>query len=101
MLMVTQQDKIISLKKRQAQLAARQQELDARVRQAERKIVTRKKIIIGTAVLAHVARHPAFAETLKDILQAAVMRDDDRLAIADLLLPQAAAASGAADKAAE
>lgn len=56
------------------QLAA----MDARTRTNDRKRDTRRKIIVGAAVLAHAKRDPAFAARLHDVLKRAVARPADR-----------------------
>ena len=61
------------------------QALSAREREAERKLDTRRKIIVGAAVLAHAELDPNFAETLRHVLGQAVQRPIDRQAVADLL----------------
>ncbi len=73
-------EEIDHLKKREAALAAKQS-LD------ERKIDTRRKIILGGAVLAHAAMHPDFDKyvrrELKPVLSKA--KDKDRAVIEDWL----------------
>jgi len=74
---------LLAEKKRiiEAELAS----LDAREREAERKRDTRRKIIIGAAVLAHTEIDPQFIVTLRHVLNRAVQRPADRETIADLL----------------
>lgn len=78
-------DKIAELAKRQQQLEAQRLSLLASKKAADRKIDTRRKIIVGAAVLAHAELHPDFSATLRKILSVAVERDVDRRDIADLL----------------
>lgn len=78
-------DKIAELSKRQGQLEAQRLSLLASKKAADRKIDTRRKIIVGAAVLAHADLHPDFSTTLRGILSVAVQRDVDRRDIADLL----------------
>jgi hypothetical protein len=78
-------DKIADLTKRQQQLDAQRQLLLASKKTADRKLDTRRKIIVGAAVLAHADLHPDFSATLRGILSVAVQRDVDRRDIADLL----------------
>jgi hypothetical protein len=85
---------LLAEKKRliEAELAS----LTAREREAERKRDTRRKIIIGAAVLAHTEIDPQFIVTLRHVLNRAVQRPADRETIADLLrgedeTPEAAA----------
>jgi hypothetical protein len=81
----TNTDRLGALKQKQAQLKAQIAALEAKEKEAERKKDTRRKIIVGGAVLAHAALHPAFAAELKMVLKQAVIRDSDRETIQDLL----------------
>jgi hypothetical protein len=81
----TNADRLGTLKQKQAQLKAQIAALEAKEKAAERKKDTRRKIIVGGAVLAHAALHPAFAAELKMALKQAVIRDSDRETIQDLL----------------
>jgi glucose/arabinose dehydrogenase len=81
----TNTDRLEALKQKQAQLRAQIVALEAKEKAAERKKDTRRKIIVGGAVLAHAALHPAFAAELKNVLKLAVTREIDRAAIQDLL----------------
>jgi hypothetical protein len=78
-------DQLAELTKRQQQLEARRLSLLAVQKSEARKQDTRRKIIVGAAVLAHAELDPAFADTLKEILDQAVLRPIDRGVIADLL----------------
>jgi hypothetical protein len=78
-------DKIAELTKRQQQLEAQRLMLLASKKTANRKLDTRRKIIVGAAVLTHAELHPDFSTVLRDILSVAVQRNIDRRAIADLL----------------
>jgi hypothetical protein len=78
-------DKIAELNERQQQLEAQRLSLLASKKAADRKIDTRRKIIVGAAVLTHADLHPDFSTTLRGILSVAVQRDVDRRDIADLL----------------
>jgi hypothetical protein len=78
-------DKIAELNERQQQLTARRLSLLASKKTADRKLDTRRKIIVGAAMLAHADLHPDFSTTLRGILSVAVQRDVDRRDIADLL----------------
>jgi hypothetical protein len=73
------------LKKKEQQLKAKIAEIEAKEKTEERKRDTRRKIIVGGAVLAHAALHPAFAEELKGVLKLAVTRDRDRDTIKDFV----------------
>ncbi len=77
--------KLAELAKRQQQLEARRLALLASKKSADRKLDTRRKIIVGAAVLTHAELNPGFSTVLRDILSVAVQRDMDRRVIADLL----------------
>lgn len=77
--------KLADLTKRQQQLEAQRQTLIASKRSADRKSDTRRKIIVGAAVLAHAELNSDFSAILRGILSVAVQRPIDRRAIADLL----------------
>lgn len=79
--------KLGELAKRQQQLEAQRLALLASKKSADRKLDTRRKIIIGAAVLTHAELNPHFSTMLRDILSVAVQRDIDRRTIADLLDP--------------
>jgi hypothetical protein len=81
----TNTDRLEALKKKQEQIRAQIAALEAKEKAEERKKDTRRKIIVGGAVLAHAALHPAFAAELKMVLKQAVIRDSDRETIRDLL----------------
>jgi hypothetical protein len=78
-------EKLSELIKQKQQLEARRLTLLASKKSADEKLDTRRKIIVGTAVLAHAGLDPNFSSVLRGILSAAVERDIDRRAIADLL----------------
>jgi hypothetical protein len=70
---------------RKRQLEARLADLDARHKTCDRKRATRRKVIVGGAVIAHGRLHPGFRVALRSVLQQAVTRDIDKAVIADLL----------------
>jgi hypothetical protein len=85
-----------------AQTARRQDQLDARrltklatKKEADRKRDTRRKIIVGGAILARAELDPGFADKLRALLDLAVTRPVDRGVIADLLPVTAPAANAA------
>jgi hypothetical protein len=78
-------DKIAELTKRQQQLEAQRLTLLASKKVADRKLDTRRKIIVGAAALAHAELNPPFSAMLRGILSVVVQRDIDRRIIADLL----------------
>ena len=78
-------DKVAELETRIATLKARRDRIQARENAAERKADTRRKIIVGAAVLAHAQQDAKFALALRDALTRGVTREKDRETIADLL----------------
>lgn len=91
----TTADRIAALEAKKAALAARLDKLRQKESAEERKRDTRRKIIVGGAVLAHAKLDAAFAAALAGILAKAVQRDADREAIADLLSSESGARAGA------
>ncbi len=83
-------DQLAELTRQQEQLTARRQSLEAIKKDADRKRDTRRKIVVGAAVLAHAELDPHFAEQLRDVLGRAVQRSIDRGVIADMLPPASA-----------
>ena len=81
--------RIADLKAKKEKLAERLTALEAKAKTVDRKRDTRRKIIIGGAVLAAVERDRAIASTVRHFLAANVTRAKDREAIADLLAPPA------------
>lgn len=81
----TTSERMHTLEERKRQIEAQLHALSAREREGERKLDTRRKIIVGAAVLAHAELDPNFAETLRHVLGQAVQRPIDRQAVADLL----------------
>ena len=80
-------ERLTILKKKQAALEQQANALRNALAQDERKRDTRRKIIIGAAVLAHAAKDPDFAARLQMALDHATTRAKDRVVIADLLPP--------------
>ena len=78
-------DRIADLKAKKDKLTARLNTLEAKAKTDDRKRDTRRKIVVGAAVLAHAELHPQFGELLRGILDKAVLRDNDRSAISDVL----------------
>jgi hypothetical protein len=81
----TSSDRIEALKLKKQQIANRLAVLEAKEKTAIRKRDTRKKIIVGAAVLTHAGIDADFAEKLTEILNKAVTRELDRKTIAELL----------------
>jgi hypothetical protein len=81
------QSRINRIKERREALTQRLTTLERQAKTAERKRDTRRKIIIGGAVLAHLDKDAAFAASIRSLLGASVGRLNDREVIADLLAP--------------
>lgn len=71
----TLQERLQQLKARQHRAAARQKSLESR---RERKADTRRKILVGAAVLARIERGLIPEAELRDWLDEALTRPDDR-----------------------
>jgi hypothetical protein len=71
----TLQGKLNQLKLRQAHLDARKQAIDA---QRARKLETRRKMLVGSVVLAKVARGEIAGEQFRDWLDQSLTRPADR-----------------------
>ena len=78
-------DRIAELKAKKEQLAIRLAKLEAVEKAKDRKLDTRRKIIVGGAVLAAMDEDAALATQIRALLAAAVEREADRDAVADLL----------------
>jgi hypothetical protein len=78
---------LAELTRKKSQLEARRLALVAVKKTAERKHDTRRKIVVGAAVLAHAEMNPDFADRLREALDQAVSRPIDRGVIADILPP--------------
>jgi hypothetical protein len=83
-------DRIAALKAKKEKLAAQLNTLQAKSKVADRKRDTRRKIIIGGAVLAALEKDRSIAPTVTRFLAAHVTRPKDREVIADLLAPSTA-----------
>ena len=77
----TPEERIAELEENQRQIKARIQREKARVKEAQRKQDTRRKIIIGGMVMAHCQVDPAFGENIMRLLNQHVTRAADREAI--------------------
>lgn len=75
------QDKLSDLERRKAQLEARIQRERAKRRQAQRKAETRRKIIIGGALLAAVKNGIATQAELDRLLDRLVTSERDRVTL--------------------
>ena len=89
-------ERIARIKQQREALAQRLNALEQKAASEARKRDTRRKIIVGGAIIAQMEKMPDFANLVRTVLNASVGRQNDREAIADLL----AAASGVASSAA-
>lgn len=78
----TEERKTALLAKRAA-LDAQLQALKARESAAARKLDTRRKIVIGGAVMAHCAHDPDFADAVKKAMRSALTTERDKTLLAD------------------
>jgi hypothetical protein len=73
------------LKQREARLKGEIARLQNRAKQEGRKKDTRRKIILGAAVMAHARLEPEFARQLAKVLHVAVTKDADKELVKDFL----------------
>ena len=78
-------DRLNRLQQRRAALDRQIAAAESEAKAAARKLDTRRKIIIGGAILAAIADSPGLAEMVKTVLAQRVTRTLDRAAVADLL----------------
>ncbi len=81
----TSEERIAALEARKKQIEAKLASIEARQRVTARKLDTRRKVVVGAAVLAHAEIDAPFAALLREVLIKAVQRPADQQAIADLL----------------
>lgn len=80
----TKLSKLERLQKRKQEIEQQLKAIEARDKQAARKKDTRRKIIVGAAVLAHAAMDEDFAKLLRAVLKKAVTEERNLALIADL-----------------
>ena len=80
-------ERIAQLKQKQEQLARRLNALEQKEKSQTRKLDTRRKIIVGGAVVAEMHKDAEFAAVVRALLLRYVARPNDRAAVADLLAP--------------
>ena len=78
-------DRIAKIQEQRKKLDARLNTLSQKASAEARKRDTRRKIIVGGAVISQIEKHPDFAALVGKLLDASVGRQSDRDAIADLL----------------
>lgn len=84
-------ERIAALKAQKEKLAAKILREEGKARSIERKRDTRRKIVVGGAVLSAIEKDPDLAQRIRQLLAAQVGRPIDREVIADLLLASPAA----------
>ena len=91
----TPEQKIAELKKKEAEVKAQQkkkldqikaqlQNENAKIATAARKKDTRRKVIAGALALKHMEHDPAFAETMRKLIQDNVERPEDQELLREL-----------------
>ncbi len=78
-------DRLTRLQQRKAELERQIAAAERDARESSRKLETRRKIIVGGAILAAIAESPGLAGMVKTVLERRVTRPADRAAVADLL----------------
>jgi large subunit ribosomal protein L7/L12 len=66
------------LRKKREALDAQIRAAEARARSQERKLDTRRKVLVGAAVLHHAETDPALATQLTNMLDGFLSREDER-----------------------
>lgn len=74
----TPEQKLAELQIKREQLDARMKLESAKVKTAERKKDTRRKVIAGALALEHATHNPSFKETLHKLIADHVERAEDR-----------------------
>ena len=80
-------ERIARIKQQREALAQRLNTLEQKSKSESRKRDTRRKIIVGGAIIAQMEKDAGFAATVRQLLAQSVGRQNDREAIADLLGP--------------
>ena len=89
------EDRIASLKAKKLALASRLTQLEAKAKSEARKRETRRKIVVGAAVIAAMETDGFLASRIRALLAQAVTRDNDLDVIGDLLAPPSPAKTAA------
>ena len=88
-------ERIARIKQQREALAQRLNALEQKAASEARKRDTRRKIIVGGAIIAQMEKEAGFAASVRQILAQSVGRQNDREAIADLLAAPSGVASAA------
>lgn len=83
-------DRIAALKAKQDHLASRLSALQSKAKTDERKRDTRRKIVVGAAVLAAMERDAELAASVRQVLTAAVGRAQDKELLSELMTARTA-----------
>ena len=78
-------ERIAHLKQQREKLSHRLNVLEQKEKSQTRKLDTRRKIIVGGAVVAEMHKDPEFAAVVRALLLRYVARPNDRAAVAELL----------------
>lgn len=78
-------EQLAALQKKEAELKARKKVLKSKISSEERKQDTRRKIIVGSVLIAHAEKNAEFAGWLAKFLNRALTKSQDRTLLADLL----------------
>ena len=78
-------ERIADLKAKEDQLAAKRSKLEAVEKAKAQRLEMRRRMIVGEAVLDALKSNPALAQVLGGVLNGAVTKPADRVAIGDLL----------------
>ncbi len=89
-------ERIARIKQQREALAQRLNALEQKSKSEARKRDTRRKIIVGGAIIVQMEKDAGFAAAVRQILAQSVGRQNDREAIADLLAAAPGVASAAA-----
>ncbi len=79
--------RIAQLKQQREKLSHRLNALEQKEKSEARKLDTRRKIIVGGAVVAEMQKDSEFAAVVRALLLRYVARPNDRAAVAELLAP--------------
>jgi hypothetical protein len=83
-------DRIAEMKARKEKLAAQLNTLSAKAKTEARKNDTRRKIVVGAAMLTAIEKDEDLARVVRKVLTRFISRDRDRSVVADLLGPSPA-----------
>lgn len=94
---ITPEEKLNALRDKRQKIDAQIAKEQARVKTAERKADTRRKIVTGALALENAKYDPAFGKALYDMLEKQVTRDDDRALFGFGPLPEPSSSAPAYD----